>query len=69
MVSTDDYTKEGLTQGQFAVFWDSHVKDRYVIARYSHSERTTPFDRHWTQGKEYFAECEPLPEDSLLSEW
>ena len=57
-----DYIRPDLQPGQWAVFWDSQTPDRYLIARYSHSEHTTPFDRHWTQGKEYFAEVQELRE-------
>jgi hypothetical protein len=56
-----DYIRHDLTPGQWAIFWDSQTPDRFIIARYSHSERTTPFDRHWTQGGEYFAECLAQP--------
>jgi hypothetical protein len=59
-----DYIRPDLQPGQWAIFWDSQTPDRFIIARYSHSERTTPFDRHWTQGGEYFAECEPAPQFS-----
>jgi hypothetical protein len=61
-VTAFDYIRTDLQPGQWAVFWDSQTPDRYIIARYSHSEHTTPFDRHWTQGKEYFAEVQELRE-------
>ena len=55
-----DYIRHDLTPGQWAIFWDSQTPDRFIIARYSHSERTTPFDRHWAKNGEYFAEVQEL---------
>lgn len=51
------YIKRGLQTGEWAIFWDIAAPGRYVIARYSHSEVTTPVDRHWTLGKEYYTAC------------
>ena len=45
--------------GEWAIFWDD-TEDDYTIAKYSHSEVTTPIHRHWTQTKKYFhnvAQC------------
>jgi hypothetical protein len=38
---------------EWGVFWDSD-QGEYTIARYSHSEVTTPIHRHWSMGKKYF---------------
>jgi hypothetical protein len=57
-----DYIRTDLQPGQWAVFWDNPLRGKYTIARYSHSERTTPFDRHWAKNGEYFAEVQELRE-------
>ena len=57
-----DYIRPDLQPGQWAVFWDNPLRGKYTIARYSHSERTTPFDRHWAKNGEYFAEVQDLTE-------
>lgn len=49
------YTMPGFTPGALYAFWDGEDPQEWTVARYSHSERTTPFDRHWTQDKRYFA--------------
>ena len=49
------YTLPGITPGALYAFWDGDDPQEWTVARYSHSERTTPFDRHWTDGKKYFA--------------
>lgn len=49
------YTMPGFTPGNLYAFWDSEDPSEWTVARYSHSERTTPFDRHWTEGRKYFA--------------
>jgi hypothetical protein len=49
------YTLPGYTPGNLYAFWDGEDPQEWTVARYSHSERTTPFDRHWTQDKKYFA--------------
>lgn len=49
------YTMPGFTPGNLYAFWDGDDPQEWTVARYSHSERTTPFDRHWTQGKKYYA--------------
>lgn len=49
------YTMDGFTPGNLYAFWDGDEPQEWTVARYSHSERTTPFDRHWTQDKKYFA--------------
>jgi hypothetical protein len=54
-----EYIKDVMEHGQWAVFYDSHVPGRYLIARYSRSEVRTPFDIHWTDGGEYFSEVRP----------
>lgn len=54
-----EYIKDGMTAGAWAVFYDSHVPGRYLIARYSRSEVRTPFDINWTDGGEYFSEVRP----------
>ena len=54
------YMKGELNPGDWAAFWDeqSGKPGKFIIAQYSHSEVTTPFDRHWTMGREYYAHCE-----------
>lgn len=54
-----EYIKDGMKPGVWAVFYDSHVQGRYLIARYSRSEVRTPFDINWTDGGEYFSEVRP----------
>jgi hypothetical protein len=49
------YTMPGFTPGNLYAFWDGEDPQEWLVARYSHSERTTPFDRHWSQDKRYFA--------------
>lgn len=49
------YTMPGFTPGNLYAFWDGDEPQEWTVARYSHSEQTTPFDRHWTQDKRYFA--------------
>ena len=49
------YTMPGFTPGNLYAFWDGEDPQEWTVARYSHSERTTPFDRHWTADKKYFA--------------
>lgn len=49
------YTMPGFTPGKLYAFWDGDDPQEWTVARYSHSERTTPFDRHWTEGRKYFA--------------
>lgn len=49
------YTMPGFTPGNLYAFWDGDEPQEWTVARYSHSERTTPFDRHWTADKKYFA--------------
>jgi hypothetical protein len=61
-VTQYDYIRPDLQPGQWAVFWDNPLRGKYTIARYSHSERTTPFDRHWAKNGEYFAEVQDLTE-------
>jgi hypothetical protein len=61
MTASGFYIRHDLRHNDWAIFWDSQTPEKYIIARYSNSERTTPFDRHWTQGGEYFAEVMPAP--------
>ena len=49
------YTMPGFRPGNLYAFWDGDEPSEWTVARYSHSEQTTPFDRHWTQDKRYFA--------------
>jgi hypothetical protein len=49
------YTLPGFTPGNLYAFLDGDDPQEWTVARYSHSERTTPFDRHWTADKKYFA--------------
>lgn len=49
------YTLPGFTPGNLYAFWDGDDPKEWTVARYSHSEQATPFDRHWTEGKRYFA--------------
>jgi hypothetical protein len=49
------YIKEGFDIGDLVAFWDGDHPEEWTVARYSHSERTTPFDRHWTEGRKYYA--------------
>lgn len=49
------YMKDGMQTGDWAYFYDEQGK--YVLAQYSHSEITTPDNRHWTMGREYFRHC------------
>ncbi len=49
------YTLPGYTPGNLYAFWDGDDPQEWTVARYSHSEITTPFDRHWTEGRKYFA--------------
>jgi hypothetical protein len=49
------YIKDGFDIGDLVAFWDGDHPEEWTVARYSHSERTTPFDRHWTEGRKYFA--------------
>ena len=49
------YTMPGFTPGNLYAFWDGDEPSEWTVARYSHSERTTPFDRHWTADMRYFA--------------
>ncbi len=49
------YTLPGFTPGNLYAFWDGDDPQEWTVARYSHSERTTPFDRHWTADRRYFA--------------
>jgi len=37
-----DYIRTDLTPGDWAIFWDSQTPDRFIIARYSHSEQQRP---------------------------
>lgn len=53
------YTLPGFTPGNLYAFWDGEEPQEWTVARYSHSERATPFDRHWTAGKKYFAHIGP----------
>ena len=58
------YLKGELNPGEWAAFWDAQQSGKpgkFIIAQYSHSEVTTPFDRHWTMNREYFAHCALLP--------
>lgn len=55
------YTLPGFTPGNLYAFWDGEDPQEWTVARYSHSERTTPFDRHWTEGKGYFAHVGKIP--------
>lgn len=55
------YTMPGFTPGNLYAFWDGHEPQEWTVARYSHSERTTPFDRHWTADKKYFAHVGKIP--------
>jgi len=48
------YTMPGFTPGNLYAFWDGDDPQEWTVARYSHSERTTPFDRHWTADKRYY---------------
>lgn len=49
------YTMPGFTPGNLYAFWDGEDPQEWMVARYSHSEQTTPCDRHWTQDRKYFA--------------
>ncbi|MFN9113746.1 MAG: hypothetical protein ACK5XN_27070 [Bacteroidota bacterium] len=49
------YIKDGFDIGDLVAFWDGEDPEEWTVARYSHSERTTPFDRHWTANKKYYA--------------
>jgi hypothetical protein len=63
------YTLEGIALNAWAIFYDSEPSGnsgKLIIARYSHSEVTTPFDRHWTTDRDYFAHCERVTADNLL---
>lgn len=54
----DTYTAEGMALNAWGIFYDA-PGGSFTVARYSHSEVTTPFDRHWTTDRDYFAHCEP----------
>lgn len=56
----DSYILPAFVPGEWYAFWDGDSPQKYVIARYSHSERTTPIDRHWTKDKEYFHHAAPM---------
>lgn len=46
-------TYYAIPKGTWAVFYDDDSED-FLVAKYSHSEETTPFNRHWTKQKKYF---------------
>jgi hypothetical protein len=50
-----------LPKGTWAVFFDDGSED-FLVAKYSHSEETTPFNRHWTKSKNYFKNVHQLEE-------
>jgi hypothetical protein len=59
------YTLDGMALNEWAIFYDA-PGGAFTVARYSHSEVTTPFDRHWTTERDYFAHCERVTADNLL---
>lgn len=60
--TTDRYTLPNIEAGQWCWFHDGHEHGRYLVAQYSHSDKRTPMDIHWTAGGEYFTHCRPLGE-------
>ena len=63
------YLKGELNPGDWALFYDAEPSSnsgKFTVARYSHSEVTTPFDRHWSMDKDYFAHCEPMTAQGIM---
>lgn len=60
--TTDLYILPNIEPGQWCWFYNDYNMNRYVVSQYSHSDKRTPFDIHWTQGGEYFTHCRPLGE-------
>lgn len=56
----DSYILPAFVPGEWYAFWDGDSPEKYVIARYSHSEKTTPIDRHWAKTGEYFHHVAPM---------
>ena len=55
----NEYIKEGIRPGDWAVFYDAAMPHKFIIDRYFRSEVRTPMDIHWTLSGEYFTEVRP----------
>lgn len=60
------YLTEGIKIGDLCVFWDGDDPTEWTVAAYSHSEVTTPIDRHWTESGRYFHHVQPIREWTRL---